>query len=397
MLFHLQFPFSDLRDFIPSPSPRLPAPSWPSPLANEEFVRGFGSIRKRPRGGLTGWIAESEYCDARNALIFCPGILGCRHAITPRFVEQMPLHIEFRRLYFDGCAVGKVEVGISPKFIPFRLMRIDVLINYIMRLKSKIPVQKHKEETFYLYSAGRPLARFFEYATSAHTDNVGQSYFASVTNEAPGLFIETECTELNRFRLPSYARNISIDPRRGFNLYFWNHVIDGQSIRVWCLVYDESRRWCDYGDGDPCGQSRNLRIYLLRLNAEHQTLKRVLKAVGDGRIVAEQRGDRAQILQAYLNEATRRIGNVEKKAIQNTGSIDVLALSLFDKIDPGLRDSLLERLRLMDIRTAIFKKVEKYTSLTACGCNINMMYVLGKQGEAAVGSQNNNFGNGDMY
>src|SRR5438552_1346974 len=121
MLFHLQFPFTDLRPLSAPPSPRIEVPSWPTPSSDDrEFVRSFGIIRR-------GEGTEGAYCDARRALRFAPGTLG-RPNGGANGAQAIALRTAFRRLFFDGFAAGKMEVGLGPTKLPQeRVAMADVL------------------------------------------------------------------------------------------------------------------------------------------------------------------------------------------------------------------------------------------------------------------------------
>src|SRR5215210_5700665 len=107
MLVCIQFPLADFRRFLDNPTSLLSRPGWPTPEPEYEFVRSFGAIQTRKRGGLSGWVGENEVCEANRALRFDQ---------IPVHVDseiRVPLQCAFRRLFFDGLAVGKFETGIS--------------------------------------------------------------------------------------------------------------------------------------------------------------------------------------------------------------------------------------------------------------------------------------------
>jgi hypothetical protein len=119
VLVGLQFPIADSRKFISAYTGRLNRPAWPSPEPEYEFVRSFGSIQTRGRGGLLGWVGENEICEADRVLRF--------DRLEPFYTEpyrglgfvrdRNPVHLRcaFRRFFFDGLAVGKFETGVYPK------------------------------------------------------------------------------------------------------------------------------------------------------------------------------------------------------------------------------------------------------------------------------------------
>lgn len=63
-LVALQWPINDLRQLSIVGSHRLPAPSWPDPRSGDEFIRGVGVVKDRPRGPIRYWEGEKSYCNA---------------------------------------------------------------------------------------------------------------------------------------------------------------------------------------------------------------------------------------------------------------------------------------------------------------------------------------------
>ena len=120
MLISIQYPIADLRPFVESEGGRLTRPGWPWVTPGEDFVRAFGGVQKRYRGGLPGWVGEGVHCIAAKSIRFQPGE---PHFFNLQDTElgldaKVPVRVAFRRLYADGLAVVKVELGFS---LPERL------------------------------------------------------------------------------------------------------------------------------------------------------------------------------------------------------------------------------------------------------------------------------------
>ena len=75
MLMVWQQPITDAR-LLGADGARLAAPDWPSPQVMRDFVRGFGPVARRRRGGHVEFPDESVYASAARALRFDP--LACR-------------------------------------------------------------------------------------------------------------------------------------------------------------------------------------------------------------------------------------------------------------------------------------------------------------------------------
>jgi hypothetical protein len=343
MLFHLQFPFTDIRSFVEANVPRVHAPSWPAPIPTEEFVRSFGVIRQRLNGGLSGWIGESEYCDARRAVLFPTGTNG------PKSAGEIRLNVAFRRLYFDGYVVGKTEAGLTTISLPPTSM--ERLVAQVLTVPTSVRTVKGGRQQQRLYEADKPLAQLYTYATSKVVHDLNKAAATPVIfSESPILFIDIGPREI--VAIPPYARMLPVDSKYRFRLFFWRTPIQGRSISVWCIIRNDL----------PFDQdARHLRVYLLRLNAEHQSLKRVLKQIEVEKIAPEPRSATAELLQDYLNIATRRIGKCDNKALSYSSELDILAYSVFDLAESGQRDSLMQRLHLLQVRKNIRDKVDRYS------------------------------------
>ena len=105
MLLVLQFPIIDLRPSCRRcRSPRRPTGGPRSP--KRDFIRFFGSMKKRRSGGSDHWHDELYFCQSYGALKF-PGFVG-RSPVTGK-----TRHIAFRRVLNDGFGVVRCEFGLS--------------------------------------------------------------------------------------------------------------------------------------------------------------------------------------------------------------------------------------------------------------------------------------------
>jgi hypothetical protein len=109
MFFTIQFPIVDSRKFLAEDTGLLKIPCWPTPITDQDFVRYFGTIRQRRRGGISGWMGEGEICEAKRAVrIQSQSKVQIKDLTTGLYFDTV-----FRRFYFDGYAVGKYEIGIN--------------------------------------------------------------------------------------------------------------------------------------------------------------------------------------------------------------------------------------------------------------------------------------------
>src|ERR1035437_10296658 len=106
MLIVFQIPFIDVRRFVSGDTFRLSVPAWPVPEVYKDFVRGFGAIKKRKRGGLDVWAGEALYCGAARAVRF--------QTIPEHLPEESrkvfsELECVFRRFLSDADTVSRFE------------------------------------------------------------------------------------------------------------------------------------------------------------------------------------------------------------------------------------------------------------------------------------------------
>lgn len=221
MFFHLQFPFTDLRGFIPVDPPRVDTPSWPAPLVDVEFVRSFGAVRRRPNGGLSGWIAKSAYCDIGRAVVLPRAGLAASTAAAPATPVDTRLWPVFGRLYFDGFAAGKFEVGLRAVGAFSEAQPIQALIARLLALPTGVRGVDGAFTEHPLHEVGRHLTRFYGYATSKVLHKPGlEAPAAGLSVEAPMLIIELTAADAAQITMPHFARELKLSAESGLRLFF---------------------------------------------------------------------------------------------------------------------------------------------------------------------------------
>ncbi|MBL8204338.1 MAG: hypothetical protein JNM09_08915 [Blastocatellia bacterium] len=367
MLFSIQFPLADSRGFLGGNNQVLGRPTWPAAAPDEDFVRSFGSIRRRKLGGVQGWIGEGEICEANRALRFTK-IDAFRDTEL-----SLPLKLVFRRFYFDGLAVGKFEAGlttISLKKGGLSRKQVAGFIKHVLDLSVITPPLSEKAvvgelagkptETV-LGQAGRPLARFYSASSIAHQPPVRFKDWW-VQAGSPLLFLIHESKE--KILIPFSTKPI---PRKTFfsgDLSYCEVPYGGKNLRMWIMGLSP---YFDYRE------ARVLKICLLRLHAEHEALRLILRNISTGKIEIKPRTSESSVLQHYLNESTRRISRLSSQADHISESdVAELARESEDLIHPGDRDNLLTALKNLDVRKNIYHKVEEYIKTDIFIREINM-------------------------
>jgi hypothetical protein len=366
MLITIQFPFIDSRTFVSNNTQKLVVPSWLIPVPDHDFIRSFGIIRRRPLGGLTGWVGESYICEAHNAI--------CFQGMQPFFNgldKLIKFKVVFRRLFFDGLSVGKFEIGLAAwyseeeSFSPFELSADEMrqLLLHVLKLPVLVRDSREKFIQCQLWQAGQPIARLYAASTSLKQDcgrvNIEDWWIQPceplillITDQED--LVVTYREDCKFLKIPCGVGTLShhIIPLEGKNIPMW--LIEGICDRFSRLSSLESLEF---------DTLRQLRIFLLRLHAEQKCLRGILRNISTGKLEISKRSEKSRILQEYLNQATKRIKRLNEHADKRVeADVGELARKAEDYFAPGERDALFNALKIIDIEKNIFHKVENFVS-----------------------------------
>ena len=321
-------------------------------------MRSFGGVRRRRGGGISGWVAESEFCDASRAV----GRINDR---ALRFVNEYDINFRtvFRRLYSDGLALAKVEIGLSCDHLP-PLDDVEGFLRLILSAPIGVREPNGSNEVE-LVAAGKSLAALYEFSTTRCGGKLPFGPSGLVRAESPMLFIEAANDDLEAKDLPFHKKQLTLgseigkpnsistqEPISGPDLFHWWTKASNSDISVWLL-----RKSAQFS-GEPVYKfERDLRIYLLRLHAERVILRRMLKFVGVEKDLS------SDDFQRYFNLAIKRVGRYERHAVELAGGSDDVALfaqSYLEIISPGELDGLLQRISTIVPRKNIERKTKKF-------------------------------------
>lgn len=362
MLITIQFPIVDSRKFVSNDTQRLAQPSWLLPTPNKDFVRSFGLIRRRPLGGLTGWVGENCICEADHAIRF-----DNFKSFKDDLGKPIKFKVAFRRFYFDGLAVGKFEIGIAvwgfrkQKFWDFKNKALSTnktkeFLFHILNLPVSVhtPYGSHKKhEKCSLRQAGKLLANLYAVSsTQTKALSTGQCFLKDWWIQACEPVVIVNYGFYDNLQIPFGGKFLT---KIGDDGVLSHHVIPfgRDDLRMWLI--EES-----YNSSDS-NTLRQLRIFLLRLHAERACLKQILRNISTEKLKVLKRSKQADMLQEYLNQATKRIRKLDKHSNKRAeAEIGDLARKAEDNILPGECDALFNALRIIDVEKNILKKVEDF-------------------------------------
>ncbi len=346
-----QQPITDAR-LLGADGARLAAPDWPSPQVMRDFVRGFGPVARRRRGGHEEFPDESVYASAARALRFDP--LACRFDAASH--GPFTPAVAFRRLLCSDRQAGgvctRVEVGLSTDAnrtgTRLRAWAARAWIDAALEL-AELPVRVATLRgdgpvASTLWSCGPPLADLYQQATTKSDVPLDEARRRLVTPGAPLVLFEYEAAE--REALPDRARHV--DPERigGLDLRFLWIEYRRREFGVWFLARDAARQ----------PLARRVRVGLFRLHAEHQALGTVLGQLLRGEFQYVRGTHESDLFDAYLQAAMRVLGRDQHGGFSHAALQEVIA-AYQAVVNPDEQEVLAARL----------DQVRRQTRLTVTG------------------------------
>lgn len=358
MLFTLQFPIADVRRFATSDAEEfiLGRPSWPAAMVDQDFVRSFGSIRERPRGGINNWIGEQAICRATRAIRFSdiPPYRGPEHTIALRGA--------FRRFYFDGLAVGKVEVGINVEVVePVSGPAARQLIHHLLTLEVSIPNPAGDPTRVSLIEAGPALAQLYSLATVRAEEK--QRVDPALVKAGPPLAALVKVHSDEPVSIPFDRTELPV--AQDFSLGCARVPYAGKHLCVWDFSLLPSRM-----RGVSKNSAREVRIALFRLHAERSVLHLTLQWLRTANVVFDRDSMASESFQYYLAHTLKHIRQNKENAerLVNSDVVEV-ARQYEDMAQPGSREQLLQAVDQLEIRLNVKRNVRDYIKRDAPSFN----------------------------
>jgi hypothetical protein len=337
MLISIHFPCADARGFVDGAGGRLSMPRWINPDPETEFVRNFGAIRVRARGGAAMG-GEDRTCAAFWALRF-------RNWPTRKHYGA------FRGFYADGEAIAKFDVGVA---IEPSGTSLDA-IHTIERIHAQLAVVPTvRSEPTALAALGPYLAKAYLLAsTSTQRSNDVQAWW--IRSGAPVTIVQYNRRDGLVF--PESMSSLVTEWSQGsVKLAHWWQPFEGKLRRVWFLGYEE---------GPDYPLARQLRIDLVRLHCERESLRIILKHVANGKLQPEPHSAGSDRLQRYLNDAIRRVTKLvrERRDVVASDASRLIELAAADVLDDDTESLITDvdaQLKKLDVRPNILQKTRAY-------------------------------------
>lgn len=359
MLVAYQLPLADSRPFLDGDTHRLARPTWPRPRLDESYIRSFGGVKKRLKGGAGDGLGESAYCRAARAVRFLPTLEGFPEPDRPL---AKAFSCAFRRFLSDGRAVSRFEMGLREGPGCRRLSGLGPadcsrLIRIVLSLPVRVPTGGDTEVKCELVDFAKPLAAHYLRSTTARIAGQPQPTEPWWISPGPPLLV-VEYNQDEILGLPPYCLRVPGTESWEFEFHHLSFQYKGRLIGVWFLGWKPGAV-----SQTALDTIRRLRIHLFRLHAERECLQQVLWAIAEKRIKITARTDASDALQRYLDESIKLLSR-ETFAGLPQGDIQT-AQQVDDLVNPDQRPELLAQLK--DIRKTLFEKLTRATGGTPAG------------------------------
>lgn len=357
MFVALQFPFVDVRPFIQTETGRLSVPDWQELKPDRDFIRSFGLVKRRLRGGVIEWPGEELYCRALRALRFVNSYtkLPADMAVGAAEASQ---YIAFRRFLADGCALARFEIGLGyrekntrQRDVRLRSKDFISLVRFVLSQKVSV-THDSAQKTCELAEASEYIAGHYLHASQSLKAAAPEDWWVAPGDTLLLLEYDTGDTDVRGF--PKHARPVQSDVLKKANIdlaHMWAEY-KGKQVGVWLLGYDGD----DKANRDLL---RRLRLSLFRLHAERESMKRVFRLIARKQIEVKKDTPQTERLQDYIHNATRILSKQTYEGLPQSAILDA-AYQAEDLVGAGERATLLTQ--LAGIRRNLFRNVKDLTT-----------------------------------
>ena len=286
-------------------------------MKKKPFVRKFGSVTPRSYGGVEEWSAEDYYCNAHLSIKY-HDLDKKGFAVTD--TNKTAVLKCYRRFFSDGKFMGKMELGfidnmeaVMARMAEKKPVNITSILAHYANLQVAV-----NGKTIKLYKAGVPFAQNF--CDSSTVYKMVQKDLQQYIVDGEICFTVIYSTG-QAIELPTRAEKINEYDVKGevIRLYGYRMHHEGYSFKVWIIEL-------------PCAEKdlsvklkgilRNLRINLLRIHAEKETVRILLNSINDETITLQPGSAKTELADNYLKEIAEKLFSKKRYKLEQEGMLD---------------------------------------------------------------------------
>lgn len=339
----VQFPIADGRVFSED-AELVTRPNWTAPQIRSlrpygDFLRGFGRLAYRRHETNAEWIDEDFFSYAKRAVRFPTLVRRHFHGADYEDHDFVPMvSCRFRRLLSDGKGTVRLEVGFQ--FKPDEVSP-QWAVQQILRLPAVVPVNGAASAPKDLIMIGPQLARLYARALTRR-GNVPADRLVAAGD--PIVVVET--SSWDRMGHPEDSIDASAAVPR------YPQSVSAAATRT---AHGKVETW--YIDLPPRNSGRNLRLVLLRQHAQQEALDHILRWMSIGALRYTPNTERGDLLERYINDATRIIRRDNDRGIDCAPLRDAL-----DAVTATQRHTITARreAQLEGMRRQVREKAERF-------------------------------------
>jgi hypothetical protein len=328
-----QFPIVDSRALLENENGKLPYPEWPDVGTNaKRFIRHFGSVQQRKSGGSDDWPGEGFFCDSHLSMRY--------DKLHEKGFEFSPGHRaaifnSYRRYSSGEKFLGRVEAGFVDNIE--KLTRTSGLnagsidIEEILRHYADLPVAINGKETK-LFRAGSGLANSYYLKSTSNKVKPTEKQKWVTAGEVAVILV---FTAYDQFKLPDYSFQVEEFELPGteakLKLHGCRFRHGDAMLKVWLI---EMPVLPGELSKEIKQTLRNLRINLLRIHLEKETVRILLNAIKSKLIQIQEGSEQAELLNSYFEEADKKIFQAKRFSFPQKNLLG-FALQSEDAAAPG--------------------------------------------------------------
>ncbi|RRS10493.1 hypothetical protein EAG18_00200 [Pseudoalteromonas sp. J010] len=355
----IQFPIADARPFSPTLNLRRAVPDFPDPVTEitPQFVHHFGEARERTSEPDEAWPDELKFVTAKRAIQF--------HELEKYRLSgsyaNFKLKCTYRRLFNDGWAVVRTEIGFSiqhrkkikhnrTNYCRFSINDVLSIAQDICQLPTLVFGKNGQTTKSGLILQGKHLAKNYALASQNRTNSAADLSLPLVEACNPLILIELENEEASlAVTLEQTAGIVKVDEKNinGAKLFYCKLNVRKGCISTWILQKGTASN----------SQIRSLRMCLSRIHAEREVLDSILRQIKRGELLNKPSEFSVDKLDEYFN---KRIKFLDRKSWYGIDQSEIInAIEATQKV---VRKASNQQLisRYEGSRRQVFEKVRRY-------------------------------------